>query len=257
MALVVGTSGWQYADWRGVLYPDGMPTRSWLEHYAGAFPTVEVNSAFYRLPERTVFARWRQQTPDGFVMAVKVSRYLTHVRRLGDAAGPVARLVDRAAGLGDRLGPYLLQLPPDLRADPDRLDACLAAFPADARVAVEPRHVSWWTDDVRRVLERRGAALCWSDRGGRPRAPLWRTAGWGYLRLHEGTAAPRPSYGRRALGTWLDRVDAAWPGARRADVFVYCNNDAGGAAVRNARTLVRMAGNREFALVACGDHGWR
>ena len=108
------------------------------------------------------------------------------------------RLVDRAAGLGDRLGPYLLQLPPTLRADAERLDACLAAFPTDARVAVEPRHESWWTDEVRAVLERRGAALCWADRRGRPVAPLWRTARWGYVRLHEGTASPPPTYGRTA-----------------------------------------------------------
>ena len=115
-------------------------------------------------------------------------------------------------------------------------------------MAVEPRHESWWTDDVRDVLERRGAALCWADRLGRPVAPLWRTAGWGYLRLHEGTASPRPSYGRSALGTWLDRLHDAWPRARRADVFVYFNNDPGGAAVRNARTLRTMAANRGFTV---------
>ena len=171
VALFVGTSGWQYADWRDAFYPHGLPQRAWLAHYARDFSTVEVNNAFYRLPERSVFERWRQQTPEGFVVAVKVSRYLTHVRRLQDPLEPVGRLVDRAAGLGDRLGPYLLQLPPTLRAEPERLDACLAAFPTDARVAVEPRHESWWTDEVRTVLERRGAALCWSDRRGRPVVP--------------------------------------------------------------------------------------
>ena len=248
MTLLVGTSGWQYRDWRGGLYPDGLAQRAWLGHYADRFATVEVNNAFYRLPERPTFERWREQTPDGFVVAVKVSRYLTHVRRLRDPAEPVARLVDRAAGLGDRLGPYLLQLPPTLRAEPGRLDACLRAFPAGARVAVEPRHDSWWSDEVRAVLEQHSAALCWADRGGRPLTPLWRTAPWGYVRLHEGTASPRPSYGRSALASWLDRIDDAWPGARRADVFVYFNNDHGGAAVRNARTLVRMADRRRLAL---------
>jgi uncharacterized protein YecE (DUF72 family) len=248
VALLVGTSGWQYADWRGALYPEGVPKRAWLERYAGEFPTVEVNNAFYRLPERSVFARWRDETPDGFVVAVKVSRYLTHVRRLRDPDEPVARLLDRAAGLGDRLGPCLLQLPPTLRADVDRLEACLAAFPSGVRVAVEPRHDSWWSDDVRDVLERHDAALCWADRAGRPITPLWRTAGWGYVRLHEGTASPPPSYGRRALATWLDRVDGAWPRATGADVFVYFNNDLGGAAVRNARTLRRVAANRAFTV---------
>jgi uncharacterized protein YecE (DUF72 family) len=113
-------------------------------------------------------------------------------------------------------------------------------------VAVEPRHDSWWTDEVRAVLERQRAALCWADRGGRPLTPLWRTAGWGYVRLHEGTASPRPSYGRSALGSWLDRIDDAWPGARRGDVYVYFNNDRGAAAVRNARTVRRMADRRGF-----------
>jgi uncharacterized protein YecE (DUF72 family) len=251
MPLHVGTSGWQYRDWRGVFYPPGLPQRRWLERYAGSFETVEVNNAFYRLPERSVFERWCEQTPADFVVAVKVSRYLTHIRRLADPAEPVARLVDRAAGLGPRLGPYLLQLPPTLRADVDRLDACLHAFPAGSRVAVEPRHDSWWTDEVRAVLERRGAALCWADRDGRPVTPLWRTAGWGYLRLHHGRATPAPSYGRAALGSWLDRVAAAWPDARPErgrDVFVYFNNDPGGAAVRNARTFARMAGNRGLAV---------
>ncbi len=246
MALRIGTSGWQYKDWHGVLYPDGLPQRAWLGRYADEFATVEVNNAFYRLPERSVFERWREQTPDGFVLAVKVSRYLTHVKRLVDPAEPVARLVDRAVGLGPRLGPYLLQLPPTLSSSPERLDACLAAFPAAARVAVEPRHESWWSDEVCAVLARHRAALCWADRGGRPVTPRWRTADWGYLRLHEGTAAPRPSYGPSALGTWLDRIDEAWPGARRADVYVYFNNDRGGAAVRNASRMVGMADRRGF-----------
>ncbi len=245
MTLHVGTSGWQYRDWRGVLYEDGVPQRAWLARYAREFGTVEVNNAFYRLPERSIFTRWRDETPAGFVMAVKVSRYLTHVRRLRDPREPVGRLVDRAAGLDDRLGPFLLQLPPTLRADPGLLDAALGAFPASARVAVEPRHESWWTPEVRAVLEARGAALCWADRHGRSLTPLWATAAWGYVRLHEGVARPRPSYGRAALWSWHDRIAGAWP--EDADVFVYFNNDPGGAAVRNARTFMRMGRRRPGA----------
>jgi uncharacterized protein YecE (DUF72 family) len=239
VTLRIGTSGWQYRDWRGVLYPDGLPQRRWLERYAECFDCVEVNNAFYRLPERSTFERWREQTPDGFLMAVKVSRYLTHIKRLDEPDEPVARLVDRAAGLGDRLGPYLLQLPPNLQAEPSRLDACLAAFPTDARVAVEPRHESWWTDEIRDILARHNAALCWADRRGRPVTPLWATADWGYLRLHEGTAQPLPSYGDQALSTWLDRIHEAWP--RSADVFAFFNNDHGGAAIHNAHTLRHLA----------------
>ena len=251
MPLIVGTSGWQYRDWRGVLYPERLPQRAWLQRFAEEFPAVEVNNAFYRLPERAVFERWRDETPAGFVVAVKASRYLTHIRRLRDPAEPVARLTARAEGLGDRLGPYLLQLPPTLRAAPEALDACLACFPGDARVAVEPRHESWWTDDVRDVLTRRHAALCWADRLGRPATPLWRTTDWGYLRMHEGAASPRPSYGRAALATWLDRLGAAWPlRSAAADVFVFFNNDRGGAAIHNARTLCRMAGRRGMHVAA-------
>jgi uncharacterized protein YecE (DUF72 family) len=251
MPLIVGTSGWQYRDWRGVFYPDGLPQRAWLRHFAEEFPAVEVNNAFYRLPDREVFERWRDETPAGFVVAVKVSRYLTHIRRLRDPAEPVARLTSRAEALGDRLGPYLVQLPPTLRASPEALDACLACFPRGSRVAVEPRHESWWTDEVRDVLQRRNAALCWADRLGRPSTPLWPTAAWGYVRMHEGTASPRPSYGRTALAAWLDRMGAAWPlTSSSTDVFVFFNNDRGGAAVSNARTLCRMARRRGMAVKA-------
>ena len=134
MPLIVGTSGWQYRDWRGVLYPERLPQRAWLRRFAEEFPAVEVNNAFYRLPERAVFERWRDETPAGFVVAVKASRYLTHIRRLRDPAEPVARLTARAEGLGDRLGPYLLQLPPTLRAAPEALAPVAARFP---HVAVE------------------------------------------------------------------------------------------------------------------------
>ncbi|NUT37090.1 MAG: DUF72 domain-containing protein, partial [Hamadaea sp.] len=179
--LLIGTSGWQYRDWRGRFYPDRLPQSRWLEHYAEHFATVEVNNAFYRLPERRTFAAWRERTPGDFCVAVKMSRYLTHIKRLSGPAEPVARFLGRADALGDRLGPVLLQLPPTLRADADALDAVLRRFAAAdtasrrVRVAVEPRHDSWWTAEIRRILERHGAALCWADRGGRPVTPLWRT----------------------------------------------------------------------------------
>ncbi|KPI12793.1 protein of unknown function DUF72 [Actinobacteria bacterium OV450] len=238
MTVRVGTSGWQYRDWSGVLYPQGLPRRSWLEAYAEQFATVENNNAFYRLPSPEVFARWRERTPPDFVMAVKASRYLTHIKRLHDPVEPVHRLMTQAAALGDRLGPVLLQLPPTLRADPDALDACLACFPAGTRVAVEPRHASWWSAAVRGVLEDRGAALCWADRGSRPVTPLWRTADWGYVRFHEGRAAPAPRYGRTALRSWTDRIAGTWPAD--AEVFAYFNNDHGGAAVVDARAFTRL-----------------
>ena len=246
MPVLIGTSGWQYRDWRGGLYPAGVAQRNWLEHYATQFATVENNSTFYRLPAPQTFAGWRDRTPGDFVMAVKASRYLTHVRKLRDPAEPVARLLERADRLGPKLGPILLQLPPTLTAEPALLDACLRAF-RDAprpgrgplRLAVEPRHPSWWTEEVEQILAAHDAALSWADRLGRPVTPLWRTAGWGYLRFHEGTADPWPSYGRQALRSWADRVAQAWPGD--ADVYVYFNNDAGGAAVVNSAEFGALA----------------
>jgi uncharacterized protein YecE (DUF72 family) len=235
----VGTSGWQYADWRGSFYPSNVPQRLWLEHYATTFATVEVNNAFYRLPERSTFEQWRARTPAGFTIAVKMSRYLTHIRRLRDPAEPVARFLERASALGSKLGPVLVQLPPNLPADAAVLDAVLREFPRHVRVVVEPRHPSWWTDEVRDVLVARGAALCWADRLGRPVTPLWRTADFGYLRMHEGRATPRPRYGRRALESWLPRIDEAYPA--KADVFVYFNNDHGCAAVADALAFRRLA----------------
>ena len=212
---------------------------------------MENNNAFYRLPSRDTFAAWRDRTPDGFVMAVKASRYLTHIRRLRDPAEPVARLLGAAAGLGPRLGPVLLQLPPNLAADPPLLAACLDQFPAAARaagtgpvrVAVELRHPSWWAEDkparyrrcwpaaTRRCAGRTGSAI-------RSR-PLWRTAGWGYLRFHEGAAQPWPRYGQQALRSWADRIQHTWPGG--ADVYAYFNNDPGGAAVHDSAAFAGLA----------------
>jgi uncharacterized protein YecE (DUF72 family) len=291
MPIYVGTSGWQYRDWRGVLYPAGVPQRRWLEHYAGQFATVENNNAFYRLPARETFIGWRDRTPGDFVMAVKASRYLTHIRRLRDPAEPVARLLGAAAGLGDRLGPILLQLPPNLAAEPQRLDACLVEFgrhgtgltggpgltgptgstdstsltsPTGGEamrglrtpvvIAVEPRHESWWTDEVRQVLTRQHAALAWTDRLGHPLTPLWKTAAWGYLRFHEGAAHPWPRYGQRALTSWAERIMQTWPAD--ADVYVYFNNDQGGAALHDAAALaaiLRQSGREVTRAPAPGE----
>jgi len=234
----VGTSGWQYKDWRGVLYPEKLPQRVWLEHYAERFATVELNNAFYRLPALETFKGWRERTPDGFVMAVKASRYLTHVRRLRDPAQPVATLMERAAGLGDRLGPILLQLPPTLPADAGALSATLSAFPPGQRVAVEPRHETWWSDEIRAVLERHNAALCWADRLG-PITPPWRTADFGYVRFHAGSEDLWPRYTRDTLAAWIGRIADAFDAD--TDVYAYFNNDPDGVAVSDARTLASLA----------------
>ncbi|MDQ1485242.1 MAG: hypothetical protein QOJ62_935 [Actinomycetota bacterium] len=238
MTIRVGTCGWQYDDWREAFYPREVPQNAWLAEYAKTFDTVECDNAFYRLPSRETFERWAAVLPDGFTMAVKASRFLTHIKRLKDPQEPVQRLLDHCGGLGARLGPILLQLPPSMKADLGRLEATLGSFAPHVRVAVEPRHESWWTADLRRLLESRNAPLVWADRLGKPVAPLWRTADWAYVRLHEGRAHPWPSYGETALRTWLHRITETWTSSE--DVFVYFNNDPGAAAIRNARTLLRM-----------------
>lgn len=231
MPVQVGTSGWAYADWKERFYA-GVAPRRYFEHLMANFATVELNVSFYRLPAAAVFAGWRERSPADAVIAVKASRYLTHVRRLRDPGPPVALLLQRAGELGGKLGPVLVQLPPDLPADVDALAATLAAFPAGVQVAVEFRHPSWWTTAVRDLLERRGAALVWADRRSRPVTPLWRTASFGYLRMHEGAARRWPAYGERALAAWASRIAAGF--ADGEDVFAYFNNDPGGAAVRDA-----------------------
>lgn len=240
MPVLTGTSGWQYRHWREAFYPAGVPQRRWLEYYAERFATVENNGAFYRLPGPETFEQWRTRTPEGFAMAVKASRYLTHIQRLRDPAEPVRRMLDAFASLKEKLGPVLIQLPPTLRADPELLDRTLGAFPPDVRVAVEPRHPSWWSDDVRDVLTGRGAALCWADRAGQPVTPRWRTADWGYLRFHEGDADPWPRYSGRCLGDWAARVADAWPGT--GPVYAYFNNDQLGAAVLDAEAFTGLTG---------------
>ena len=231
MIVHIGTSGWQYRDWRPAYYPSKLPQARWLEFYVQGFATVESNAAFYNLPKETVFASWAARTPDDFVMTVKVSRFLTHIKRLREPAEPVARFVSHARHLGAKLGPVLLQLPPQLEADLGRLEETLAEFPRGIRVAVEFRHDSWFTDEIRRLLQRFDAALCLADRRG-PIAPFWVTTDWTYLRFHQGRAKPRPCYGESAMAAWSERL-----AERRADwreTWVYFNNDHRCCALANA-----------------------
>jgi uncharacterized protein YecE (DUF72 family) len=238
LTLYVGTSGWQYRDWRGAFYPPKLAQKAWLEFYAERFQTVEVNNTFYNLPEASVFEAWARRTPDDFVVTVKMSRFLTHLKRLLEPEEPVERFFDRASKLGRKLGPVLLQLPPGFEADPPRLDHALEVLPEDVLIAVEFRHRSWYTEEVRSVLERHGAALCWADRR-RPLDPPWRTAPFGFVRFHEGRSKPRPCYGHDALETWVERIASSF--APGEDVFAYFNNDHRCCAVRDAAEFARTA----------------
>jgi uncharacterized protein YecE (DUF72 family) len=240
MPLLIGTSGWQYRHWRETFYPRGVAQAKWLEFYGARFSTVESNAAFYRLPEAATFASWARRTPDDFVMAVKASRYLTHILRLNEPEEPVRLLIERARELGTKLGPILIQLPPSMRIELDRLERTLDAFPPDWRVAVEFRHKSWFTDEVRRVLSDRRVALCLADRWG-PLTPVWRTTDWTYVRFHSGRADPLPCYGRQALVSWVARISQEWK--TDEDVYAYFNNDPRACALRDARVFA-LAGRR-------------
>ena len=237
LAVIIGTSGWQYRHWKDRFYPKSVPQRAWLEFYADRFQTVESNNAFYMLPKPETFKAWADRTPDDFVMAVKANRYLTHIKRLRDPAEPVERFVANATKLGRKLGPILVQLPPNLKADLDSLDETLRRFGKVAPIAVEFRHDSWWTDETRSLLERHSAALCLADRNSKPVTALWKTTDWCYLRFHEGAANPHPCYGRTSLRTWAERIAEVW--GPDADVWVYFNNDPIGCALRDAKTFAR------------------
>lgn len=246
MALLIGTSGWQYRDWRPGFYPEGLAQGRWLEHYAQRFATVELNSTFYRLPSQQTFATWRQRTPEDFVFAMKASRYLTHIRWAAPAE-PVARLLEAATGLGHKLGPVLLQLRDTVRADSAALDEVLSRFPQGVKVAFEPRHPSWFTDRTLAVLASHDAALCLADTP-RRKEPWWPSASWGYVRFHQGRAHPSPCYGRTALARSAERLAELWPAG--AQVYAYFNNDTFGCAVRDARVLA-------LAARRCGLHPTR
>ena len=230
----VGTSGWQYRDWRGPFYPRDLPQREWLPYFASHFETVEVNNSFYRLPERSTFERWREQTPPGFIVTVNASRYVTHLKRLKDPEAPVSLFWERATGLGDRLGPVLFQLPPRFPADLERLRRFLGVLPHRIRSAFEFRDDSWLTDEVYTLLDDVGAALVWPDRPG-TRADLPVVGDWLYVRFHQGTRSG-PDYRRDKLRRWASRIAAA--DAREG--FVYFNNDPTGAAIRDARTMIEL-----------------
>ncbi len=239
MAVHVGTSGWSYAHWEGVLYPHGLLPRQRLAHYCAHFATAELNSSYYRWPADASFARWRRVLPEGFLLSVKAPGGLTHVRRLYAPERWLARITRGLARLGDRRAVLLVQLSPRQPVDHARLAYFLARVPGELAVAVELRHPSWHHEGVFELLERHGAAYCVMSGAGLP-CVLRATAGFVYVRLH----GPDPhhlyggSYSDDDLRWWAARV-AEWQRGGR-DVFVYFNNDGGGHAVRNAATLRRL-----------------
>jgi len=233
----IGTSGWTYDHWAGPVYPEDMPKEDYLAHYARSLDTVEVNSTFYGLPSEASVRSWRDAAPAGFLFAVKASRYITHMKKLKDPRDSVARFLEAIRPFGDRLGPILFQLPPRWRCNPERLDAFLNALPSGHRHAFEFRDASWHGEEVRDILERRGAAFCIFDLAGTV-SPCMTTANFAYVRLHGPDGPYRGRYDGRTLKQWADRF-LDWR-AGGLDVYCYFDNDEAGYAFENAVQLRRL-----------------
>jgi uncharacterized protein YecE (DUF72 family) len=233
----VGCSGWQYDHWRGNFYPRRLPQGAWLEHYATVFDTVEVNTTFYRLPDKAVFSSWGGRVPGEFRFALKASRYLTHRKRLRQPREALRRFFSRASVLQARLGPVLYQLPPGWRKNLDRLTSFLRALPAGYRHTVEFRDGSWYAEDVFEALERSGVALCLHDLPGSA-SPRVSIGPFVYVRFH----GPGGRYGGRypieRLSSWVKWLRKESRAGR--DVYIHFNNDVGGNAPRDARRLKGM-----------------
>lgn len=239
----VGTSGWQYDDWRGRVYPEGMGTGRWLSHYATLFPTVEVNATFYRLARESTVRGWRDAVPEGFEFALKGSRFITHQKKLREPEEALGRFFAPLAPLGDAGAVVLWQLPPNLRRDPGRLDAFLAALRRGPRYAVEFRDDDWFHPETYAVLERHGVATVWlsSSLTGSHHEHV-RTGAHVYVRFHGlGDDPARYHYRDEELASWADRLrEVAREGT---PAWVYFNNDTGGYAARNARRLRWLLGD--------------
>ena len=233
----IGCSGWQYQSWREGFYPEGMGQPRWLRQYASVFDTVEVNSTFYRLASRDAVARWVEETPDGFVFALKASRYLTHIKRLGNLEQGIERYYERIEPLvgTPKLGPIVWQLPPNFQRDDRRLAGALEAL-RPGRHCFEFRHESWFADEVCELLRRGGAALVIGDSPERPWQTHELTADWTLIRFHRGRRGRRGNYSEGELDEWAERI-AGW--RERAEVFAYFNNDWEQFAPRNAVSLRR------------------
>lgn len=233
----IGTSGWHYKQWVGDFYPARISPAKMLSWYAREFDTVEINNTFYRLPEEKVFAQWTQMVPSGFLFAVKASRFITHIKRLKDPEDSIRLLFSRAAPLGESMGPVLFQLPPKWKADLSRLEDFLGLLPKQHRYVFEFRDESWLTEAVYDILRRHNSALCIHDWHQLP-WPMELTADFTYIRFHGTGGRYSGSYPDHILRDWARRI-RGWEGQLSA-VFAYFNNDVGGHAIRNARSLRAM-----------------
>lgn len=234
--LRIGCSGWTYKDWTGPFYPAGVKDASRLEYYATRFDTAEINASFYRLPSEATVVGWARRAPTGFTFAWKISRFITHNKKLNDCRESIALVFGRMAPLGEHLGPSLIQLPPQLRRDDARLADFLDLLPP-GRHTVEFRHESWYAPEVLRILADRDVALCISDHHSAP-SPWEATASFVYIRGHGPGGRYRGRYGPEELQAWAERI--ARSRAQGRDVYAYFDNDVKSAAPFDAEALMAL-----------------
>jgi uncharacterized protein YecE (DUF72 family) len=230
----IGTSGWHYDHWRERFYPRGLAKPRWLGFYAQNFPTVELNNSFYHLPSEKAFAGWHDATPDNFAFAVKVSRFITHLKKLKDAEEPLTNFLGRAKLLGGKLGPLLYQLPPGLHRNDQLLEDFLSMLPSDLSHVFEFRHESWLTREVFDLLRRHNIGFCIFDMPNLT-TPLEATADFVYVRFHGSSSMYGGCYTDEELSDWASGIASLARDAKA--VYVYFNNDIDGFAVKNAQTL--------------------
>lgn len=238
----IGTSGWHYGHWRGLFYPEKLPTSRWLAHYIEHFPTVEINNTFYRQPKTSAWQLWRSSVPEDFRFAVKVNRFVTHIKRLREPEEPVRRFLEGARLLEDRLGPLLYQLPPNFHRTPEneeRLDAFLSILPSGLQHVFEFRHESWLQEAVFDLLRRHGVGFCAFDMPDLE-CPLVATASFAYMRFHGSELLYGSNYTDEMLASWAERLRRLAEGL--TDVYVYFNNDACAYAVYNGMALANLLG---------------
>ncbi len=243
VGVFIGTSGWNYYDWKGRFYPESVRPRDYLSHYAKTFPTTEVNYSFYHLPKPSTYQSWAAQVPDDFVFALKASRTITHIRRLKEVADEWRVFRNNASALGRKLGPILLQFPPSFKKNAQVLEDFLLAgrgfteFSAH-HLAFEFRHASWFDREVCELLENHRSALVVAHSQRYPQAPYVPTASFVYLRFHAPGALFASRYTEDQLSDWAAHV-RTWRDSGKS-VFVYFNNDFQGYAIGNARTLASL-----------------
>ena len=230
----IGCSGWHYDHWRGLYYPEGLPKAKWLQFYAKQFNTVELNSSFYRLPTEKAFTNWQESSPDNFVFSVKVSRFITHIKRLKNLDSAVDNFLSRACFLENKLGPLLYQLPPNMKRNDEVFENFLSLLPKNYQHVFEFRHESWLDDSVFRTMERYNAALCVFEMPDL-NCPIIATSDFAYIRFHGSASLYSSCYSDEELSQWAEKI--ARLGQNLKAIYIYFNNDAEAFAIRNALTL--------------------